>query len=53
VIAVELHPICYAFPEMDRDSFGELVQDMAKHGQRVPIQVWNGKVIDGRHRYRA
>jgi DNA modification methylase len=53
VIAVEFHPICNAFPEMPRDLWGELVQDMAKHGQRVAIVLWRGVIVDGRHRYRA
>ncbi len=46
-------PIVEIFPEMSADDFKGLKQDIEKNGLLVPIQVQSGKIIDGRHRWRA
>lgn len=38
---------------MEGDEFRELVEDIAKNGQQQPILTYEGKVLDGRNRYRA
>ncbi len=50
---LEFHPIANAFPLMEGDAFRELVEDMRKNGQQQPILTYEGKILDGRNRYRA
>jgi hypothetical protein len=51
----ELHPAAALFPLMDVDGaeFGELVGDIRVHGLVQPIVRFEGKILDGRNRYRA
>ena len=51
--AYPLHPAAELFPVMDEAAFTALVADIAAHGQREPILILDGQVIDGRHRLRA
>ena len=48
-----LHPAAELFPVMDEVAFAALMADIAAHGQREPILILDGQVIDGRHRLRA
>lgn len=50
---LEFHPIANAFPLMEGDAFRELVKDVRKNGQQQPILTYQGKILDGRNRYRA
>jgi ParB-like nuclease domain len=49
------HPAASLFPllEVDSPEFGELVQDIREHGLLQPIVLCDGKILDGRNRYRA
>jgi ParB-like chromosome segregation protein Spo0J len=47
------HPVTEIFPAMDAAAFQALVEDIAQHGQKEPILVLDGQVIDGRHRIQA
>lgn len=47
------HPVTEIFPPMEATAFAALVEDIAQHGQKEPILVLDGQVIDGRHRVRA
>jgi hypothetical protein len=44
---------CHDFPAMQHDEFTALKDSIALNGQKEPILVWQGKVVDGRHRYQA
>lgn len=50
---LELHPATTIFPPMGAAEFEALKADIAANGQLVPIEIWEGKVLDGRHRLRA
>ena len=41
------------FPEMTPGEFAALVESIREEGLRDPIALWQGQVIDGRHRYAA
>jgi ParB-like chromosome segregation protein Spo0J len=48
-----LHPLCSIFPEMSDEEFDALRDDIEQHGQRDPIVIWDGQILDGRHRMQA
>jgi hypothetical protein len=50
---LELHPLADLFPMMTDVELDELGEDMLRHGQREPIWLYEGKILDGRNRYRA
>lgn len=47
------HPLSAAFPAMGAEDFAALVQDIKANGQREPVIVFEGMVLDGWHRYSA
>ena len=47
------HPAADAFPMMDDGRYGELLADIRENGQREPITLCDGMILDGRNRYRA
>ena len=50
---IEIHDAAYLFPEMQEQEFAELKQDIGRNGLQMPILLYRGKVVDGRHRLRA
>ena len=48
----EVHPIANIFPLLDENSptFKAFVEDIEKRGQREPIWIFEGKILDGRNR---
>lgn len=47
------HPAADAFPMFDAKRHAELVEDIRAHGQREPITLCDGMILDGRNRYKA
>lgn len=50
---LEQHPLSAAFPAMDAEEFLELSDSIKAIGVQNPITIFEGKIIDGWHRYRA
>lgn len=53
----EFHPAASIYPLLEGDEYDRMVENIAEHGVKVPIQLCTHdkkkKIIDGRNRYRA
>lgn len=49
----EIHPAADLFPMMSSERLAELAEDIRRNGQRMPIVLCDGKVLDGRNRLKA
>ena len=49
----EYHPIAEQIPRWGSDSFEKLCEDIAANGLVNSIVLYDGKILDGRHRYEA
>lgn len=52
-MSIEFHPLSQIFPLIEGAEFDDLVSDIATHGVREPIWLYEGQIVDGRNRYRA
>ena len=50
---IEFHPLANLFPLIEGEDFTALVADIREHGLHEPVVLFNGKILDGRNRYRA
>jgi len=50
---MDFHPIANIFPLMDGQSYKDLVNDIGQSGLINPVVIHEGKILDGRNRYRA
>lgn len=52
-IDLPFHPLAAIFPLIDGPDFDSLRDDIAAHGVREPVVLFEGAILDGRNRYRA
>jgi len=50
---LEGHRLANYFPPIEGDDFNNLVASIKKNGQLNPIILYEGKILDGKNRYRA
>lgn len=50
---LEYHELSSLFPLITGDDFALMTKDIEANGQREPIVLFGGKILDGRNRYRA
>lgn len=50
---LEPHPYADLIPEMSPDEYEALQADILENGLMEPIVIYEGQVLDGRHRHRA
>lgn len=50
---LQSHHLADIFPLIENDDFRELVADIKANGLADPIDLYQGKILDGRNRYRA
>ncbi len=50
---MQAHPTANLFPMMNDDEYAALVADIHQHGQREPIWLLDGQILDGRNRWQA
>jgi N6-adenosine-specific RNA methylase IME4 len=50
---IESHPLAEIFPLLEGEAFAELIKDIAAKGLHEPIVLHEGRILDGRNRYRG
>ncbi len=53
ILSYEVHAAAELFPLLDEVGIQRLAEDIKAHGQKVPVVLLNGKVLDGRNRLLA
>jgi len=49
----EFHPLANIFPLIEGQAYSDLMADVQRNGVLSPVWLYDGKILDGRNRYRA
>jgi len=52
-VEYEQHSLSKAFPQMKDSELFQLINDIRENGQREPVVIFDGQILDGWHRYQA
>lgn len=47
------HPLSLVMPPMSDEEYEQLIDSIREHGQLEPVVLFEGQILDGRHRYQA
>lgn len=50
---LEIHPLAFLIPEASKEDTERLDKSIEENGVYEPLWLYEGKVLDGRHRYRS
>lgn len=50
---MQFHRYSEIFPLLDGDELNQLAEDIESNGQKSPIVIYEGQILDGRNRFRA
>lgn len=50
---MNIHELANLIPVMSQEQYKQLKDDIGENGLLEPITIYDGKILDGRHRYRA
>ncbi len=50
---LDIHPLAYLIPEASKEDAERLDKSIEENGVYEPLWLYEGKVLDGRHRYRS
>jgi ParB-like chromosome segregation protein Spo0J len=50
---VKPHPLAEIFPPLEGEEFSALAEDIKANGLRSPVVLFEGKILDGRNRWKA
>jgi len=53
IVSLEFHDIANSYPLMEGQEFDDLCKDIAEKGLLESIWLYEGKILDGRNRYKA
>ena len=50
---MDIHPLADLLPHMLSDEYQRFKADIAANGVKIPVTLYEGKILDGRHRWKA
>lgn len=53
ITKIDCHSFCLLIPEMSEEDYQELKADIEKNELIEPVVIYQGQILDGKHRYQA